>query len=438
MRGEFPWHKQPEPMRGLTTVEAVKYLRDERSEDGDQDVPWIFVDGETCPYESLLSRVVSDPAKMRGEFLGWRWAIRADDEYPAFVSWSGTRAGKYTCWTGFMDVDGGGERRFTIFSFLSAHGTVGGMYMVRARRKEWVIEFFKAVEEHFKDSAVVTIRVSNAPDMEIPVDPERIYIPQVVSDDIYSQTDFFFSNPVAFRKYGLRHKRGFLFIGVPGTGKTMMTRNLVRHCAKRYGATAWSLQITRQVDEDVVRHAFSSARNNSPAIVILDDLDSLTTQSKVTRAGLLSQIDGIEPLEGVLIIGTSNNPGDLDPALVHRPSRFDRVWTFDLPDKALRRRFLADRLKASKAVTDMLAEGTTGWTFAYLNELYVAACCSAISRKGQVCDHDITVSYENLRRQFDAGKKNFPLPTHGPVNGFCDGKDGGLTNGGDDGSLSVK
>jgi len=92
----------------------------------------------------------------------------------------------------------------------------------------------------------------------------------------------------------------------------------------------------------------------------------LTTQARITRAALLSQLDGVGSKEGLLIIGTTNNAGDIDPSLVHRPSRFDRVWHFPLPDRELQRNYLAAVVtELGPDTVDDLSDRTADWSFAY-------------------------------------------------------------------------
>ena len=85
---------------------------------------------------------------------------------------------------------------------------------------------------------------------------------------------------------------------------------------------------------------FTHLLRRSPCIVVLEDLDTFTNETQLTRAGLLAQLDGIGRSDGVLVLGTTNHPEHVDSALLHRPSRFDRVWRFSLPDRELRHQYL--------------------------------------------------------------------------------------------------
>jgi ATP-dependent 26S proteasome regulatory subunit len=153
---------------------------------------------------------------------------------------------------------------------------------------------------------------------------------------------------------------------------------------------------------------------------VLDDLDSLTKECQLTRAGLLSQLDGIRSPEGMLVIGTTNNPGDIDPALVHRPSRFDRVWHFNLPDAGMRSEYLRHTMDGlGPELRDELVRRTQGWSFAYLNELRISTAMFAI-REGRPAGDESCVrdALDLLSSQFKSGRKGHVEPILGQSVGF--------------------
>jgi len=111
----------------------------------------------------------------------------------------------------------------------------------------------------------------------------------------------------------------------------------------------------------------------------LEDLDSLTRESRITRSALLQELDGLTSKEGMLIIGTTTNPDEIDPALTHRPSRFDRVWHFPIPSTQLRLEYLTGELNGlSPDVVQEITRLTAGWSFAYLKELRTTASILAM------------------------------------------------------------
>ena len=145
-----------------------------------------------------------------------------------------------------------------------------------------------------------------------------------------------------------------------------------------------------------------------PTLVLLEDMDSLTKECRLTRSALLQHLDGLDGAEGQLVIGTTNNPGDIDPALIHRPSRFDRVWHINLPDRALRLRYLTIAFPdlADETLKEM-ADYTVDWSFAYLNELRATASIMALNQKAtQITVDMVEAAFDVLEAQFRAGRKN--------------------------------
>lgn len=184
--------------------------------------------------------------------------------------------------------------------------------------------------------------------------------------DIEEQAQAFFDKRELYERLKLRYRRGFLFVGASGTGKTMMLRHLMRRTYANHKIRTIMFNIRRDTDEDMVAGLFKYAAKCAPSMVILEDLDSLTKESKVTRSALLQELDGLTSKEGMLIIGTTNNPEEIDPALTHRPSRFDRVWHFPTPSTQLRWEYLTGELTGlSPDVVQEITRLTTGWSFAY-------------------------------------------------------------------------
>jgi len=137
-------------------------------------------------------------------------------------------------------------------------------------------------------------------------------------------------------------------------------------------------------------------------------MDSLTRECCITRTSLLSQLDGIATRKGILTIGTTNNASEIDPALVHRPSRFDRVWHFPLPDRLLRLRYLELAFAGlPKEFLGTVARETEGWSFAYLNELRTTTAILCINRTlPAITGEALEDAFDLLSAQFRAGRNN--------------------------------
>jgi AAA+ superfamily predicted ATPase len=132
------------------------------------------------------------------------------------------------------------------------------------------------------------------------------------------------------------------------------------------------------VDEISIRVVFDRARRTAPCVLVLEDLDSLLTPQN--RSYFLNEMDGFATNGGILTLATTNHPERLDPAILDRPSRFDRKYPFDLPELAERRAYLAlwnaglkSALQLAEEEMDAAAEQTEGFSFAYLKELFLAS-----------------------------------------------------------------
>src|SRR5262249_27607750 len=122
---------------------------------------------------------------------------------------------------------------------------------------------------------------------------------------------------------------------------------------------------------------FRRARSTAPCLLVLEDIDALLLEG--TRSYFLNELDGFAANSGVITLATTNHPERLDPSTVERPSRFDRKYHFELPTAATRERYIAawnERLKATLRLPGegctQLAERTEGFSFAYIQEVFVS------------------------------------------------------------------
>jgi SpoVK/Ycf46/Vps4 family AAA+-type ATPase len=140
-------------------------------------------------------------------------------------------------------------------------------------------------------------------------------------------------------------------------------------------------------DHDRIRSVFARARKTTPSIVVLEDLDSLI--DKENRAFFLNELDGFASNIGVVVLATTNHPEKLDPAILDRPSRFDRKYYFNLPAPAERLAYvvswnqsLEPDLRLSERAVPRIVEATGGFSFAYLKELFLSSMMQWIAEQG--------------------------------------------------------
>ena len=210
------------------------------------------------------------------------------------------------------------------------------------------------------------------------------------------RTDFelFFQREDWFRQHNLPYRRGYLFWGPPGNGKSATLRVMAAHPYIR--PYALDLSDAEEKSSDVL-HLFQKAAENTPALVILEDLDrAFPTEGKRTQEGrvsfqtLLNCLDGVGTHDGVIVVATANDPTCLDPAILKRPGRFDRVVQFRNPDADLRREYYR---RLSPILTgeqfEIVIEETEGFSFAQLRETYILGAQSAFEHGREITVEDV-------------------------------------------------
>jgi transitional endoplasmic reticulum ATPase len=202
-------------------------------------------------------------------------------------------------------------------------------------------------------------------------------------------------HPEAFRRLGIRPAKGFLLYGPPGTGKTMLAKATARESEANFIATKSSDLLSKWYgeSEQQIARLFARARQVAPTVIFIDELDSLVPargggmgEPQVTERvvnTILAEMDGLEELNNVVLIGATNRPGLIDPALL-RPGRFDELIYVGTPDTAGRRRILAIHTKGMPLAKDVdleaLARRTERFTGADLEDLVRRAGLTALRR----------------------------------------------------------
>lgn len=224
----------------------------------------------------------------------------------------------------------------------------------------------------------------------------------------------FLQSPKEYGSLGARMPKGILLVGPPGTGKTLLARAV----AGQAGVPFFSISGSEFVEMFVgvgaarVRDLFEQARQAAPAIIFIDELDALgrargaasaqggNEEREQTLNQLLSELDGFDPGEGVVLLAATNRPEILDPALL-RAGRFDRQVLVDRPDRAGRVQILKVHMKkivlATNLELDEIAALTTGFSGADLANLVNEAALLATRRRAKnVVMEDFTHAIERI------------------------------------------
>jgi len=198
-----------------------------------------------------------------------------------------------------------------------------------------------------------------------------------LKEEILRDVTRFFAARSTYEGFGVPWKRGILFAGPPGNGKTHAVKALVNATGKPCLYVKGFHQ-RQSPDEYGMRAVFERARASAPCILVLEDLDALVTDRN--RSFFLNEMDGFAANGGILTLATTNHPERLDAAIVHRPSRFDRTYRFDLPALAERAAYvvgwnnsLRPAMRLDDAAVARVAQQTGDFSFAYLKELFLSA-----------------------------------------------------------------
>jgi transitional endoplasmic reticulum ATPase len=212
--------------------------------------------------------------------------------------------------------------------------------------------------------------------------------------------------PDAFRRLGIRPAKGFLLYGPPGTGKTLLAKAVAREAEANFIATKSSDLLSKWYgeSEQQIARLFARARQVAPCVIFIDELDSLVPargggvgEPQVTERvvnTILAEMDGLEELQSVVVIGATNRPNLIDPALL-RPGRFDELVYVGVPDKAGRERILRIQTEKMPLASDVdlgdIAGQTERYTGADLEDVVRRA--GLIALRQSLSNREVTMAH---------------------------------------------
>lgn len=231
-----------------------------------------------------------------------------------------------------------------------------------------------------------------------------VEVPNVTWDDIGGLTkvkqelqetvQYPVEHPEMFEKYGMSPSKGVLFYGPPGSGKTLLAKAIANECQANFISVKGPELLTMWFGESEsnVREVFDKARQSAPCVLFFDELDSIA-RARGSSAGdaggagdrvinqILTEIDGVGVKKNVFVIGATNRPDILDPAIM-RPGRLDQLVYIPLPDEESRVQIFQAALKKSPVAEDVsmtaLAKALEGYSGADITEICQRACKLAI------------------------------------------------------------
>lgn len=242
-----------------------------------------------------------------------------------------------------------------------------------------------------------------------------------VKQEISEVVDFL-KTPARFKDIGARIPKGVLLVGPPGTGKTLLARAVAGEAGVPFMSVSGSdfMEMFVGVGASRVRDLFQNARKQAPAIVFVDEIDSIGRKRGAGLGGghdereqtlnqMLNEMDGFDATEGIVMMAATNRPDILDPALL-RPGRFDRQIVVPLPDLEERLPILRVHCRDKKMDPDVnletVARGTPGMSGADLANLVNEAALHAVRRGSpNVCMQD----FESARDRVLMGQRRESL-----------------------------
>ena len=240
---------------------------------------------------------------------------------------------------------------------------------------------------------------------------ENLILPDSLRHQVQNDFQQFFNSREIYERYGIPWKRGALFIGPPGNGKTHTLKALINQLEKPC-LYIRSFKSDDQTEQESMSEVFKRARVLSPCVLVLEDLDSMIDNEN--RSFFLNELDGFQSNTGVVVLATTNHPERLDSSILDRPSRFDRKYYFELPRASERLAYIAkwnQELQVEMRVTERgataVVKGTEGFSFAYLKELFVTAMVQWVTSGGNGSMDSVILSQtQALRSQMNQAVSN--------------------------------
>lgn len=247
--------------------------------------------------------------------------------------------------------------------------------------------------------AVVVARSTQIKVSEKPAKEEELKAPRVAYEDIgglgdevhkvREMVELPLRHPELFERLGVEAPKGVLLHGPPGTGKTLLAKAVANETQANFLAISGPEIVSKFYgqSEENLREIFKQAQDNAPSIIFIDEIDSIAPKrdevtGEVERrivAQLLSLMDGLEARGKVVVIGATNRPNSLDPAL-RRPGRFDREIEIGIPDKEGRHEILQIHTRGMPLADAVSLEELAGMTHGYVGADLAALAKEAAMR----------------------------------------------------------
>jgi len=269
---------------------------------------------------------------------------------------------------------------------------------VMGRRFEFVVQSFSPTAEAVEVSTATKVKITEKPAKEVEAKVPRVSYEDIggLRDEVSKVREMIelpLRHPELFERLGVEAPKGVLLHGPPGTGKTLLAKAVASETNANFYSISGPEIMSKFYgqSEENLREMFKEAEENAPSIVFIDEIDSIAPKrdevtGEVERrvvAQLLSLMDGLSARGKVVVIGATNRPNSLDPA-IRRPGRFDREIEIGIPDRDGRLEILQIHARNAPLAKDVdvgaLADITHGYVGADIEALVKEAAMRALRR----------------------------------------------------------
>lgn len=218
---------------------------------------------------------------------------------------------------------------------------------------------------------------------------DKVILDEKMKADLTSVVDKFFDSKDVYEDLGVPWKRGLIFGGEPGNGKTISIKALMHTLLFDRKDPIPTLYVRDAPYNYHIRNVFTMARRLAPCMLVLEDIETIVTPQ--TRSYFFNEMDGLENNDGIFVVASTNFLDRLDPGLSKRPSRFDRKYIFPIPNEHERtlycefwRHKLENKPKINfpQKLCPAMAHITDGFSFAFLQECFVATLLTLARDEG--------------------------------------------------------
>lgn len=220
---------------------------------------------------------------------------------------------------------------------------------------------------------------------------DKVILDETMKSELTGVVDKFFDSKDVYEDLGVPWKRGLIFGGEPGNGKTISIKALMHSLLfeRPDGNPIPTLYVRNAPQAYDIGRVFTMARRLAPCMLVLEDIETIVTPR--TRSYFFNEMDGLENNDGLFVVASTNFLDKLDPGLAKRPSRFDRTYIFPLPnehERTLYCEFWRKKLEAKPKIAfphklcGAMAGITKGFSFAFLQECFVAALLELAREEG--------------------------------------------------------